>query len=267
MLEKNYKFLLWLYILWFLASVLLISLGVLPSSLTRIHSIFLIFTGIFATVFFIMQYGKGLGSAITILIFVVTTSIEWMQLGFADENYGGNYGFTIQGIPVTFGFIWIGLIAGTHVIAREITLKVKIDWLRGGMYSVIAATMVMIFEVLIEPISVQTKQLPFLGNGLTVLQFSDIANWWLLGLILHLMIYFILSLTDKWENLKYPDLKSEIVIVYWIILAFFVFLSFYADLWASISVGLIANIIFTICYYFSLDNKKGEPPSKKETEI
>ncbi|EUJ31984.1 hypothetical protein MFLO_07337 [Listeria floridensis FSL S10-1187] len=257
MLEKNYKFLLWLYIFWFLGSVLLISLGVLRSDIAGVNSIFLIFTGIFATVFFIMQYGKGLGSAITILIFVVTTSIEWMQISFADEAYSSTgYGFMIQGVPVTFGFIWIGLIAGTHVIAREITLKVNIDWLRGGMYAVIAATMVMIFEVLVEPISVQAKQMPFLGNGLTILQFSDVANWWLLGLILHLMIYFILSLTDKWENLKYPDLKSEIVIVYWIIVAFFVFLSFYADLWASITVGIIANIIFTICYFFSLDTKK-----------
>ncbi|WP_088809473.1 MULTISPECIES: DUF422 domain-containing protein [Listeria] len=265
MLEKNYKFLLWLYIFWFLGSILLISIGVLPSKITGVHSIFLIFTGIFAMVFFIVQYGKGLGTAITILIFAVTTCIEWMQLSFADDMYTFNYGFMIKGIPVTFGFIWIGLIAGTHVIAREITLKVNIDWLRGGMYAVIAATMVMVFEVLVEPISTQVKQLPFLGNGLTILQFSDITDWFLLGLILHLMIYFILSLTNRWENLKYPDLKSEIVVVYWIILAFFIFLSLYADLWATIVVGLIANVIFTICYYLSLETKPDFTSKKTKT--
>ncbi|EIA21260.1 hypothetical protein X560_1948 [Listeria fleischmannii 1991] len=255
MLERNYKILLWLYIFWFLGSIILISLGILPSRITGVHSVFLIFTGVFATVFFIVQYGKGLGSAITILIFAVTTCIEWMQLSFAEDVYTASYGFMIKGVPVTFGFIWIGLIAGTHVIAREITLKVNIDWLRGGMYAVIAATMVMIFEIIVEPISIQAKQLPFLGNGLTILQFSDVANWFLLGLILHLMIYFILSLTNRWEHLKYPDLKSEIVVVYWIILAFFIFLSLYVDVWATITVGLTANLIFTICYYLSLDSK------------
>lgn len=148
------------------------------------------------------------------------------------------------------------MVAGTHIIAREITLKINIDWIRGGIYSFIAATMVMIFEVLIEPITMQSKQLYITQNGFTILQLSDFINWWLLGLILHLMIYFILSLTDSWERLKYPDLKSEIVIVYWIIIAFFVFLSFYLDLWTSIAIIIVSNIIFTACYFFSLEKKR-----------
>ncbi|WP_239256496.1 DUF422 domain-containing protein [Listeria ilorinensis] len=259
MLEKNYKLLLWIYIFWFLISVLLTTLHVLPPTLSGAQSLFLIFSGIFGACFFIMQYGKGLGWAITILIFAVTTCIEWMQISFNEELAGPTIGFTISGIPVTFGFIWVGLIAGTHIIAREITLKMSIDWLRGGIYAIIAATMVMIFEILIEPISMQAKQL-FMTDGLTILQLSDVANWWTLGLILHLMIYFILSLTDQWGDLRYPDLKSEIVIVYWIIIAFFVFLAFYSDLWTSIIIGLIANVIFTICYYVSLDKEEVDSP-------
>lgn len=261
MLEKNYKFLLWIYIFWFLGSVLLVSLHIIPPELTAVQSLFLVFTGVFAAVFFIMQYGKWLGSAITLLIFVVSTCIEWMQLSYTDEYIGSTLGGSVYGIPITMGFIWVGMVAGTHIIAREITLKINIDWIRGGIYSFIAATMVMIFEVLIEPITMQSKQLYITQNGFTILQLSDFINWWLLGLILHLMIYFILSLTDSWERLKYPDLKSEIVIVYWIIIAFFVFLSFYLDLWTSIAIIIVSNIIFTACYFFSLE-KEAQPKKK-----
>ncbi|EAC3172104.1 carotenoid biosynthesis protein [Listeria monocytogenes] len=263
MLEKNYKFLLWIYIFWFLGSVLLVSLRIIPPELTAVQSLFLVFTGVFAAVFFIMQYGKWLGSAITLLIFVVSTCIEWMQLSYTDEYIGSTLGGSVYGIPITMGFIWVGMVAGTHIIAREITLKINIDWIRGGIYSFIAATMVMIFEVLIEPITMQSKQLYITQNGFTILQLSDFINWWLLGLILHLMIYFILSLTDSWERLKYPDLKSEIVIVYWIIIAFFVFLSFYLDLWTSIAIIIVSNIIFTACYFFSLE-KEAQPKKKSE---
>ncbi|EGS3936771.1 carotenoid biosynthesis protein [Listeria monocytogenes] len=263
MLEKNYKFLLWIYIFWFLGSVLLVSLHIIPPELTAVQSLFLVFTGVFAAVFFIMQYGKWLGSAITLLIFVVSTCIEWMQLSYTDEYIGSTLGGSVYGIPITMGFIWVGMVAGTHIIAREITLKINIDWIRGGIYSFIAATMVMIFEVLIEPITMQSKQLYITQNGFTILQLSDFINWWLLGLILHLMIYFILSLTDSWERLKYPDLKSEIVIVYWIIIAFFVFLSFYLDLWTSIAIIIVSNIIFTACYFFSLEK---EAQLKKKSE-
>lgn len=256
MLEKIYKFLLWIYIFWFLINICLITFHVTPPHLTTLHSLFLVLTGIFALVFFIMQYGTGLGLAMISLVFIVSVSIEWMQLSFTEQNYAAHFGLDIYGVPITFGFIWIGIIAGTHIIAREITLKISIDWLRGGIYSIIAATMVMIFEVLIQPISMQSKNLLALGNGITVLQLSDFINWWLLGFILHLLIFFILSLTDKWGKLKYPDLKLELVIVYWIIIAFFVFLSLYIDLWSSIAIIIGANALFTLCFYISLDKEE-----------
>lgn len=46
MLEKNYKFLLWIYIFWFLGSVLLVSLHIIPPELTAVQSLFLVFTGV-----------------------------------------------------------------------------------------------------------------------------------------------------------------------------------------------------------------------------
>ncbi|WP_163652389.1 carotenoid biosynthesis protein [Listeria sp. PSOL-1] len=252
MLEKNYKFLLWIYIFWFLGSVLLTSLHILGPELTSIHSLFLIFAGIFAAVFFIMQYGKGLGLAITILIFVVTLCIEWMQLSYTGNAASESFEMVLNGMPITFAFIWIGLIAGTHIIAREITLKINIDWIRGGIYAIIGATMIMFFEILIDPILLQAKRLFLMNLGFTDIQVSDLVNWWTLGLILHLMIYFILSLTNRWENLKYPDLKSEIITVYWIIIVFFVFLSSFGGLWFSIAITLFANLLFTSGYYLSL---------------
>lgn len=258
MLEKIYKYLLWLFIVWFLVNILLITFHVTPPHLTTLHSLFLMFTGVFALGFFVLEYGTGLGLAMISLVFIVSVSIEWMQLSFTEENYAAHFGLDIYGIPVTFGFIWVGMIAGTHVIAREITLKIRIDWLRGAVYAIIAATMVMIFEVLIQPISLLSKNLMTLGSGVTVLQLSDFISWWLLGFILHLLIFFILSLTDKWEKLKYPDLKLEMVIVYWIIIAFFVFLSLYINLWSSIAIIIGANALFTLCFYIGLDKEEGK---------
>lgn len=208
--------------------------------------------------FLILQYGKGLGSAITILIFAVSTSIEWMQTSLTTNGplagVASDFGLVIKGIPVAFGFIWLVLIVGTHVIAREITIKIKIDWIRGGIYAVIAATMVMVFEMLIEPVAMQVKQLATSTPALTVVQMTDAANWWMLGLILHLMIYFMLSLTDQWGVLHFPTLKSELVLVYWIVLSFFLVLGYFMGLWSIIIIVLVGNILFTICYYLSLEN-------------
>lgn len=110
MLEKNYKFLLWIYIFWFLGSVLLVSLHIIPPELTAVQSLFLVFTGVFAAVFFIMQYGKWLGSAITLLIFVVSTCIEWMQLSYTDEYIGSTLGGSVTEFLLQwalFGSEWL----------------------------------------------------------------------------------------------------------------------------------------------------------------
>lgn len=257
MVEKRFRFFVWLYMALFFIAVVFIVLDILPARLTVVHALFFIVSGVFAVVFLILQYGKGLGSAITILIFVVSTSIEWMQTSLTNSGPGGasvttNFGLVINGIPVAFGFIWLVLIVATHVVAREITLKIKIDWIRGGIYAVIAATMVMVFEMLIEPVAMQVKQLATASPTLTIIQMTDAANWWLLGLILHLMIYFMLSLTDQWGKLHYPSLKSELVLVYWIVLSFFLVLGYFMGLGNILLITLGGNVLFTICYYLSL---------------
>ncbi|EAG5024680.1 DUF422 domain-containing protein, partial [Listeria monocytogenes] len=43
----------------------------------------------------------------------------------------------------------------------------------------------------------------------------------------------------------------------------FVFLSFYLDLWTSIAIIIVSNIIFTACYFFSLE-KEAQPKKKSE---
>ncbi|EUJ25165.1 hypothetical protein PGRAN_00480 [Listeria grandensis FSL F6-0971] len=264
MVEKRFRFFVWLYMAMFFIAVLLIVLNILPVRLTAVHALFFIVSGIFAVIFLILQYGKGLGSAITILIFMVSTCIEWMQTSLTSGGDGSgvttDFGLVINGIPVAFGFIWLVLIVGTHVIAREITLKIKIDWLRGGIYAVIGATMVMVFEMLIEPVAMQVKQLATESPTITIIQMTDAANWWMLGLILHLMIYFMLSLTDQWGKLHFPTLKSELVLVYWIVLSFFLVLGYYMGLWNIIAITLTGNILFTICYYLSLENDTKKKP-------
>lgn len=258
MVEKRFRFFVWLYMALFFVAVILIVLNVLPLRLTEIHALFFIVSGVFAVIFLILQYGKGLGSAITILIFAVSTSIEWMQTSLTNAGQPNDvttdFGLVINGIPVAFGFIWLVLIVGTHVISREITLKIRIDWIRGGIYAVIAATMVMVFEMLIEPVAMQVKQSALDSPTLTIIQMTDAANWWMLGLILHLMIYFMLSLTDQWGKLHFPTLKSELVLVYWIVLSFFLVLGYFMGLWSILLVTLIGNILFTVCYYLSLEN-------------
>ncbi|EUJ46053.1 hypothetical protein PROCOU_11918 [Listeria rocourtiae FSL F6-920] len=52
MVEKRFRFFVWLYMALFFIAVILIVLNVLPLRLTEIHALFFIVSGFFAVIFF-----------------------------------------------------------------------------------------------------------------------------------------------------------------------------------------------------------------------
>lgn len=96
---------------------------------------------------------------------------------FGDYTYGQTLGFQLWRTPVIIGVNWLMMIYYTSAIAKRITGERAIQ-------VVIGATLMVLMDLLIEPVAIKFDYWTWSGAGVP---FQNYLGWFIAALLLHLL--------------------------------------------------------------------------------
>lgn len=107
MLENFDRFIFRFFVFWYICGVILLTFDILPPSLEWANTVFLVLTGVLGAIFLIKQYGKILGTVLSILIIIITFIVEGVGVHygilFGDYFYNPDFGLILFEVPFTIG--------------------------------------------------------------------------------------------------------------------------------------------------------------------
>jgi len=130
------------------------------------------------------------------IIFIAALITEWIGIHtswlFGNYAYGDTLGFKIDGVPLTIGINWFLLIYSAGVLLDR--SRIKNSYTR----IIIGALLLVLLDVLIEPIAIKFNYWHWAGNGIPL---KNYACWFLLSA---LMLFVFEQFKFKRQSLVAP---------------------------------------------------------------
>lgn len=247
-----------LFIFWYIVGVFLLTFDLLPPALEWANAVFLILSGILGGIYFSLNYPKGKGLLLSIVIVVTTMFVEWIgveyQLFFGHYDYNSDFGIKIGGVPIAIGFAWLMVISTTHVLAKQILrlLHLKSFIAKMVCYAIVGAFAAVVIDLIIDPVAFKVKEywLWYEGGLYYDIPFSNFLGWFLLAFFLHVIVFLLLR--NEWAEDCSKEWSKKMVLLFVLIIAMFTILAIQGQLFLAATVTVVLTIMLLFFY------KKGE---------
>lgn len=254
MLENFDRFIFRFFVFWYICGVILLTFDILPPSLEWANTVFLVLTGVLGAIFLIKQYGRMLGTVLSILIVIITFIVEGVGVHygilFGDYFYNPDFGLILFEVPFTIGAAWLMVIATTHVIARAYTWRISNKWLEWFTYTLLGSTAAVIMDIVLDPVAFQVKEywIWTAGGFYYDIPFSNFFGWFVLAFILHSVVYLTLQLAGKWTGYKDTYWEPRMVWLYLMVVVMFVILAITHQLWLAVLISMVLSVPLVFGY-------------------
>ncbi|MGY3778889.1 hypothetical protein [Isobaculum melis] len=251
----------------FIGLLLAIFFGMRMELLISVFIGMMLIAAVFVTLYMMLEYNPWIGFFIPFLVFGISFNIEW--LGIADKtNFShvlvapsGEIDQIYNSIPYVTALTWVIMTILTHVLWRQITRKIKKNWVQGAIYILGATTASMGLELLIEPLIMNIKQIYQWLQG-TELSYYNIPHrvylsWGLVMVVLHAFIWFVLKLFGYWNRPLQPLNRRYLMFLYLMVSLVALYLAASFKIWHLVMLFICFNIVFVFLYHLS--KEKGEP--------
>jgi len=192
-----------------------------------------------------MVVSAALIGAISLGISVVG---EKTGVPFGPRTYSATLGAKILAVPWSIPLLWLAVVVNARGLARLIMRPWRKTTYYGFRVIGLSCLLAVLFDAGLEPFATSAEHYWFWNTQ------PNILNWysapWANFLGWFVTVLAILGFTTPWlinkQPLKQPTDYHPLVV--WLLLnSYFAVGSAFQQLWAAVSVGLVANAVVTIC--------------------
>ncbi|MCD5322474.1 MULTISPECIES: carotenoid biosynthesis protein [Pontibacillus] len=234
------------FVFWYVCGFILLSFDLIPPALEWANAVFLIVAGSIGGIYFVKRFGGIIGSLYSLFIVAFSIAVEHFgvqyHLWFGSYHYEQDFGPMISGVPITIGFAWLMVIAGSHEIARVIAPQGKSFFL---LFLLTGSLLAVSIDLILDPVAYHVKEYWIWDEpGMYYsIPFSNFMGWFFLSLLFHLIGYPAIV-----KSQSEPRWEFRMFLVFEGVQGMFVWLAILGQLWfASIVVGSV--MFFTITFY------------------
>lgn len=218
----------------------------------------------YVVLYLISEYPVWVGLMIVCVIIGVTFSIEWISMVTDNTSFLSQQAIEMndyfhQLIPLGIGFIWVMMIAMSHVLWKQLTKSIHHRFRRGICY-VVGATMASLsLELLLAPMILNIKRYEWLQGGdfiYGVVSYTVYITWAIVILLLHTFILIFVVLSDNWHRRLEWKSRHQLLLLDLVFSLYALGLGLFAKMYLASFVFIVFNGLFTLVYYLSKKKQK-----------
>lgn len=242
--SKGGKDLVWVFrffVFWYVCGFVLLTFDLIPPALEWANAVFLIVAGSIGGIYFVKRFGITIGSLYSLFIVIFSIAVEHYgvqyNLWFGSYHYEQDFGPMVSGVPISIGFAWLMVIAGSHEIARVLSPQGNYFFIS---FLLIGSVLAVSIDLILDPVAYHVKEYWIWDEpGMYYsIPFSNFTGWFFLSLFFHLVGYSVIR-KSQWD----PQWGQRMFLVFEGVQGMFVWLAIIGNLWlAAILVGTIMVI-------------------------
>lgn len=213
----------------------------------------------YIVLYLISEYPVWVGWMIVCVVIGVTFSIEWISMftdntSFLTQETIQMNAFFHQLVPLGIAFIWVMMIAMSHILWKQITRSIR-HWLSRGVCYVLGASMASLsLELLLAPLILNIKRYDWLQGGDFIygaVSYTVYFTWAMVILLVHTFILIFVVLSDNWHRQLELNSRHQLMVVDFVFSLYALGLGLFAKMYMASFIFITFNGLFTIVYYMS----------------
>ncbi|QHE51977.1 carotenoid biosynthesis protein [Pontibacillus sp. HMF3514] len=231
------------FLIWYGCGFILLSFNLIPPALQWANAVFLILSGIIGGIYFIKMYGLIKGLAYSLFVGVLSVLVEHVgvqyQWWFGHYTYEQDFGPMVGGVPITIGFAWLMVIAGSHEIAKTISSN-RI------LFVVLGSLLAVMIDLILDPVAFIVKEYWIWVEGgiFYDIPFSNFLGWFFLSLFFHTIGLFLPSTT-----LENNNWRPRIMLVFAGVEFMFIWLGLLGQIYFASFMNMLLLILWFSFYF------------------
>lgn len=237
-----------IFIFWYICGFVLLTFDLIPPPLQWANSVFLILAGSIGSIYFIQVYGKIRGVSYSLFVIFLSILVEHLgvkyQIWFGNYYYEKDFGLMIGDVPITIGFAWLMVIAGTHELSY--TFVSSIQSFKYVFFVFIGSLLAVAMDLILDPVAFHVKQYWLWTDGGIYydIPFSNFTGWFWLAMVFHIVGAMLLSFRNKQS-----DWGFRVILVFFSIYFMFIWLALINQLILAV---FINTLLLLACIYLYL---------------
>lgn len=235
-----------IFFVWYICGFILLTFDLVPPALQWANVVFLMLSGSIGAIYFVKLYSWKAGLIYSLFVWSVSILVEHLgvqyQWWFGHYHYEKDFGPTMGDVPITIGFAWLMVIAGSHEIARTYVKHLK------GVHTLgfvcLAAILAVSMDLILDPVAFHVKEYWIWNEGGRYydIPFSNFTGWFLLAVLFHI---FGLLLPARKQEEKW---QTRITVVFCGIHIMFTWLALIGGLYLATFLNTIILLIYLPIY-------------------